>query len=88
MYGCPEYTNNGLYCRNLPRLRPALNWGMQYKTLVVNAPGDKSKLLRQDLEIVYPGGAVYHGWGMKPAQAVHVMVPEFSAVFCHLLILG
>lgn len=59
---------------------------MQYKTLVVNAPGDKSKLLRQDLEIVYPGGAVYNGWGMKPAQAVHVVVPELMGnIQCRVL---
>ena len=45
-------------CRNLKKMRPASNWGTQYRTLVVNAPGDKSKLLRQDLEIVYPGAGL------------------------------
>ena len=40
---------------DMPKMRPALNWGIQYKSLVNMAPGDKSKLLREHLEIVYPG---------------------------------
>ena len=31
---------------DMPRMRPALYWGMQYRTLVVKAPGDKEKLVR------------------------------------------
>ena len=56
-------------------MRPALNWGIQYKTLVVKAPGDKSKLMREHLEIVYPGG-IYDGWGVRTQTSVHVVVPE------------
>ena len=56
-------------------MRPAHNWGLQYKTMVLEAPGDKSKLLRNDLEIVYPR-AIYNGWGKRPDQPVHVVVPE------------
>lgn len=56
-------------------MRPALNWGIQYKTLVVKAPGDKSKLMREHLEIVYPGG-IYDGWGVRTRTPVHVVVPE------------
>ena len=41
--------------RNLPSMKPALNWGVQFRTLQADAPGDKSKMLRKDLEIVYPG---------------------------------
>ena len=36
-------------------MKPALNWGVQFRTLQADAPGDKSKMLRKDLEIVYPG---------------------------------
>ena len=56
-------------------MRPALNWGIQYKTLVVKAPGDKSRLMRELLEIVYPGG-IYDGWGVRTQTPVHVVVPE------------
>ena len=56
-------------------MRPALNWGIQYKTLVVKAPGDKSKLMREHLEIIYPGG-IYDGWGVRTRTPVHVVVPE------------
>ena len=56
-------------------MRPAHNWGLQYKTMVLEAPGDKSKLLRNDLEIVYPR-AIYNGWGKRHDQPVHVVVPE------------
>ena len=59
----------------MPRMRPALNWGIQYRTLVVKAPGDKDKLLRDHLEIVYPG-VVYDGWGQRPVNPVHVVVPD------------
>ena len=66
-------------------MRPALNWGIQYKTLVVEAPGDKSKLLRKDLEIVYPG-AVYNGLGKRSSQPVHVVVPELMGnIQCRIL---
>ena len=64
-------------CRNMARMRPALNWGIQYKTLYVNAPGNKSKLMREHLEIVYPG-AVYDGWGVRADAPAHVVVPEVS----------
>lgn len=60
---------------DMPRMRPALNWGIQYKTLVIMAPGDKSKLMREHLEIVYPG-AVYDGQGNRAQKSVHVVVPE------------
>ena len=62
-------------------MRPALNWGLQYKTLVVRAPGNKEKLMRDHLEIVYPG-AVYDGWGQRPAQPVHVVVSEVNTGIC------
>ena len=56
-------------------MRPALNWGIQYHTLVVKAPGKKDKLMREHLEVVYKG-AVYDGWGERLEQPVHVVVPE------------
>ena len=56
-------------------MRPALNWGIQYKTLIVMAPGDKSKLMREHLEIVYPG-ATFDGWGVRNQTPAHVVVPE------------
>ena len=72
---------------NLPRKRPATNWGIQYRTLVLEAPGDKSKLLRCDLEIVYPGaGAIYDGFGRRCSQPVHVVVPELMGnIQCRIL---
>ena len=60
---------------DMPRMRPALNWGLQYRSMVVRAPGDKEKFLREHLEVVYPG-AVYDGWGNRPEQPAHVVVPE------------
>ena len=39
----------------MPTMRPALNWGIQYRTLVVKAPWNKEKLMREHLELVYPG---------------------------------
>ena len=60
---------------DMPRMRPALHWGMQYRTLVAMAPGNKAKLMRDHLEVVYPG-AVYDGWGQRPKQPAHVVVPE------------
>jgi hypothetical protein len=63
---------------NLPRKRPATNWGIQYRTLVLEAPGDKSKLLRCDLEIVYPGaGAIYDGF-------IHPKVVEGREILVHM----
>ena len=60
---------------SMPTMRPALNWGIQYRTLVVKAPGNKEKLMREHLELVYPG-SIYDGWGKKLEQPVHVVVPE------------
>ena len=60
---------------DMPKLRPAMNWGCQYKTLVVMAPGDKSKLMREHLEVVYPN-MIYNGWGIRTENPVHVVVPE------------
>jgi hypothetical protein len=60
---------------DMPRMKPALNWGLQYRTLVAKAPGDKEKLMREHLEVIYPS-AVYDGWGRRPEQPVHVVVPE------------
>ena len=52
---------------------------------MVNAPGDRSKLLRKDVEIVYPG-AIYDGWGRRPEQAIHVVVPELMGnIQCRIL---
>lgn len=59
-------------------MRPALHWGIQYKTLVVMAPGNKSKLMREHLEIVYPG-AVYDGFGNRALKPAHVVVPEVGS---------
>ena len=60
---------------DMVRIRPALNWGLQYRTMVVMAPGSKNKLLREHLEVVYPG-AVYDGWGQRLEKPLHVVVPE------------
>lgn len=62
---------------DMSRKRPALNWGIQFKTLLIMAPGDKSKLMRENLEIVYPG-AVYDGHGRRTEKPVHVVVPEVN----------
>ena len=59
----------------MPEVRPALNWGIQYQSLLLDAPGDKSKLLREHLEIVYPG-AVYNGWGKRVDNPKHCVVKE------------
>jgi hypothetical protein len=61
---------------DMPKMRPALSWGTQYNTLVVMAPGDKSKLMRDHLEIVYPGCVMYDGWGQRTEKPAHVDVPE------------
>ena len=65
---------------DMPKRRPALNWGTQYKTLVVMAPGDKSKLMRDHLEIVYPGCVMYDGWGQRTEKPTHVVVPEVKRI--------
>ena len=61
---------------DMPKMRPALNWGTQYKTLVVMAPGDNSKLMQEHLEIVYPGCVMYDGWGQRTEKPAHGVVPE------------
>ena len=60
---------------DMPTIRPAVNWGVQYHTLVLKAPGRKDKLMREHLEVVYPG-AVYDGWGRRLEQPEHVVVSE------------
>ena len=45
---------------DMVRIRPALNWGLQCRTMIIMAPGSKEKLLSEHLEVVYPG-AVYDG---------------------------
>ena len=62
---------------DMRKLRPALNWGIHYKTLVPMAPWDKSKLMREHLEIVYPG-QVYSDQGHRADKPVHVVVPEVT----------
>ena len=61
--------------RDMPLMKPALNWGIQYKTLLSRAPGNKDRLMREHLEIVYPG-VVYNGWGERVDRPMHAVVPE------------
>ena len=60
---------------DIPTMRPALNWGIQFHSLKLNAPGMKDKLMREHLEVVYPG-AVYDGWGQRVSNPKHAVVPE------------
>ena len=60
---------------DMPTKRPALNWGVQFHSLKLIEPGMKDKLMREHLEVVYPG-AVYDGLGLRVPNPKHAVVPE------------